>query len=115
MIKNENGTVTASDPLTLFFHDVPDGEQWATTLRPHAIATKNSPSTSAAYLFIPTYYLLCEEDRAIPLAVQQVMVDRARRKGAEIETEKISTGHTPWLAAPDKFVAYIRRQAGEEL
>lgn len=106
--------MTASDPYTLFFHDVPDGAQWAATLKPHSWITKNAPSTSAAYLFIPTYYLLCEEDRAIPLAVQQVMVDRARRKGAEIETEKISTGHTPWLAAPEEFVGYIRRQAGEE-
>ncbi|KAJ5675471.1 alpha/beta-hydrolase [Penicillium macrosclerotiorum] len=113
-IKQESeGTVTADDPFTLFFHDVPDGEQWAQTLRPHAWATKNAPATSAAYLQIPSAYLLCEEDRAIPLAVQQLMVDRAQQKGAKIETEKISTAHSPWLAAPDQVAAYIRKHAGE--
>jgi hypothetical protein len=62
---------------------------------------------------IPTAFLLCEEDRAIPVAVQQVLVDRARRRGAEIETEKIQTGHTPWLVVPDQVVAYLKKHAGE--
>ncbi|KAK1148112.1 hypothetical protein N8T08_010751 [Aspergillus melleus] len=111
----ENRTVSASDPFTLFFHDVPDGQEWAKTLRPHAWATKNSPATSAAYLQIPASYLLCEEDRAIPLFVQELMVESARNKGAQIETEKVKTAHTPWLVVPDVVVDYVRRQAGEKL
>ncbi|KAJ5175141.1 alpha/beta-hydrolase [Penicillium canariense] len=111
----EQGTVTASDPFTLFFHDVADGQEWAKTLRPHAWSTKNAPATSAAYMDIPSSYLLCVDDRALPLAVQQLMVDRAQRKGAIIETEKISAGHSPWLAQPDQVVAYIRKQAGEQI
>jgi hypothetical protein len=54
------------------------------------------------------------DDFAIPLAVQQLMVDRAQRKGASIETEKINAGHSPWLVRPDEVVAHIRKQAGEE-
>jgi hypothetical protein len=111
----ENGTVTADDPFTLFFHDVPDGQEWAKTLRPHAWATKTSPATSAAYLNIPASYLLCEEDRAIQLFIQELMVEKARQKGAQIETEKVPTAHTPWLVIPDEVVAYIKRQAGEEI
>ncbi|KAJ5128869.1 alpha/beta-hydrolase [Penicillium atrosanguineum] len=111
----ENGTVTASDPFWLFFHDVPDGQEWAATLRPHAWATKNTPATSAAYYQIPSAYLLCEEDRAIPMAVQQLMVDRAQTRGATIETEKIATSHTPWLVYPEKVAEYLRRQAGESV
>ncbi|KAJ5095971.1 alpha/beta-hydrolase [Penicillium alfredii] len=109
----ENETVTASDPHQLFFHDVPDGAAWAPTLLPHAWATKVAPATGAAYLNIPASYLLCEEDRAIPIAVQQVMVERAREKGAQIETEKIGTGHTPYLVVPEQVAAYIKRQIGE--
>ncbi|CAI7653227.1 unnamed protein product [Penicillium glandicola] len=109
----ENGTVTPSDPFPLFFHDVADGAEWAKLLKPHAWATKNAPATSTAYMNIPSVYLLAEEDRAIPLPVQQVLVDRARRKGAQIETEKIKTGHTPWLAMPDQVVAYIKKHATE--
>ncbi|KAJ5579809.1 uncharacterized protein N7459_005794 [Penicillium hispanicum] len=111
----ENGTVSPSDPHALFFHDVPDGARWASTLRPHSWATKNSPASSAAYMAIPAAYLMCEEDRAIPLVVQQGMVERARQKGAQIETETIGTAHTPWLVQPDEVAAYIRKHAGEQL
>lgn len=107
--------MTASDPFALFFHDAPDGQEWASTLRPHAWATKNAPATSAAYMKIPASYLLCVNDFAIPLAVQQLMVDRAQRNGASIETEKINAGHSPWLVVPDQVVAFIRKQAGEQV
>ncbi|KAJ5621315.1 hypothetical protein N7528_006098 [Penicillium herquei] len=104
-----NGTVSAVDPYSLFFHDVPDGEEWAQTLRPHAWATKNSPATSAAYVPIPSTYLLCENDRAIPLFVQELMVEKARGKGAQITTETIATGHSPWLVDPVPVAAFVQR------
>ncbi|KAJ5173008.1 hypothetical protein N7492_005601 [Penicillium capsulatum] len=109
-----NGTVMPSAPYDLFFHDAPGGQEWAATLRPHAWVTKNAPATGEAYFKIPSAYLLCEDDRAIPLAVQQLLVDRARRRGADIETEKISTSHSPWLVRPDEVAAYIRKNAGEQ-
>ncbi|RDH30333.1 Alpha/beta hydrolase fold-1 [Aspergillus welwitschiae] len=107
----ENDTVTPDDPFKLFFHDVPDGQKWAETLRPHAWATKNSPATSAAYLRIPSAYLLCEDDRAIPLFAQEGMVEKARAKGATFETDKVKTGHTPWLVVPDQVVEFVKRHA----
>lgn len=113
--QEENGTVTPSAPFDLFFHDVPDGLDWANTLRPHAWATKNAPATGEAYFKIPSAYLLCEDDRAIPLPVQQLLVNRAQQRGAQIETETIKTSHSPWLARPDEVAAYIRKQAGEQL
>lgn len=111
----EAGTVTAADPVDRFFHDVPDGEEWASKLRPHSWFTKRSPATGTAYVTIPCSYLLCEDDRAIPLDAQKAMVERARGIGANIETEVIKTGHTPWLVLPDEVVNYIRRQAGEQV
>ncbi|RAH50418.1 alpha/beta hydrolase [Aspergillus brunneoviolaceus CBS 621.78] len=104
-----NGTVSAVDPYSLFFHDVPDGEKWAQTLRPHAWATKNSPARSTAYTQIPSAYLLCEHDRAIPLFVQQLMVDKARAKGAQITTDTVATGHSPWLVDPAPVAAFVKQ------
>ncbi|KAJ5934625.1 hypothetical protein N7466_004172 [Penicillium verhagenii] len=108
-LQEANGTVSAVDPYSLFFHDVPDGEQWAQTLRPHAWATKNSPATSAAYTRIPSVYLQCENDRAIPLFVQQLMVEKARGKGAQMTTEIIATGHSPWLVDPTPVADFVQR------
>lgn len=100
-----------SDPQALFFHDVPDGAEWVKTLRPHAWASKAAPATNAAYLELPASYLLCEDDQAFPLPVQQVMVERAKRKGGLIKTEKIKASHFPWLSRVDEVASYIRREA----
>lgn len=99
-------TVSARDPSTLFFHDVPDGREWAEMHRPHAWTTKIAPATNAAYLRIPAPYLLCVNDRAIPLFVQELMMENARNKGAQVDTEKVKTSHTPWLVVPDVVVDY---------
>jgi hypothetical protein len=107
--------VTTSDPLLLFFGDVPDGAEWVKLLKPHSWATQNAPATGAAYMSIPSSYLLTEGDCAIPFPVQQVLVERARRNGAQIEIENIKTGHTPWLVVPDQVVAYIKKHAGESV
>ena len=95
----------------MFFHDVPNGAEWAKALGPHAWATKIAPATGTAYMTIPCAYLLCKNDRAIPFEVQQMLIHRAREGGAQFETEIIETAQTPWLAAPDQFVAYIKKHA----
>ncbi|KAF9892328.1 hypothetical protein FE257_002105 [Aspergillus nanangensis] len=107
----ENGTVTTTDPVGLFFHDVPDGALWAEKLRPHAYVTKHTPATAQAYLHIPSSYLLCEDDRAIPLFVQELMVEKARVKGAVVETDRIATAHTPWLVRPDEVADFVMRHS----
>ncbi|KAJ5774105.1 hypothetical protein N7457_009001 [Penicillium paradoxum] len=113
VLDEENGTVTTSDPLILFFRDVPDGEEWVKLLKPHSWATQIAPATGTAYMNIPSTYLLTEEDLTTPFPVQRVFVERARRKGAQIETENIKTGHTPWLVLPDELVAYIKKHTGD--
>ncbi|KAL4892365.1 Alpha/beta hydrolase fold-1 [Aspergillus ambiguus] len=108
---SEDRTVTAADPLGLFYHDVPNGREWAERLRPHAKATKVTPAEAEAYLHVPSAYLLCEADRAIPLAMQEAMVERVRAMGAVVETERIGTGHTPWLVRAEEVADFIRRYA----
>ncbi|KAL4871623.1 hypothetical protein BDV12DRAFT_164084 [Aspergillus spectabilis] len=108
-------TITPSTPHSLFFHDVPKGEYWASTLRPAAWATTIAPATAAAYLSLPSSYLLCEEDRAIPLFVQQMMVDKARGNGAQMGTVTVKTGHTPWLVETEWVGSWIRGEVGEEV
>ncbi|KAL2826800.1 alpha/beta-hydrolase [Aspergillus cavernicola] len=110
VMDNKTKTVSPSTPYELFFHDVPDGHDWAATLRPHAWASNITPATGAAYLSIPSSYLYCEEDRAIPLFVQELMVEKARGMGAVISTETVGTGHTPWLVDGEFVAGFIRRE-----
>lgn len=57
--------------------------------------------TSAAWRDIPSTYVLCEDDRAIPLAMQERMATRATA------SRWIAGGHSPYLAAPHRFATVI--------
>jgi hypothetical protein len=57
--------------------------------------------------------LFCEQDRAIPIEVQKMMVEKARAQGAQIATESIATGHTPYLVDAKRVADYIRREIGD--
>jgi pimeloyl-ACP methyl ester carboxylesterase len=70
-----------------------------------------SPITYAAWRYIPTSYLLCTEDKAIPLAVQEKMVERAEGKVDVVE--KVNAGHSPFLSQADVVERLIRRAASE--
>ena len=107
--------LTVYKPIAYFFHDVVDSERWAEALRPHAIITKESPATGTAYLEIPTTYVVCEYDRALPVVLQDSMIERARAAGADIKTERLKLSHSPWLVEPDTVVPIIRKAGGEML
>ncbi|KAL4929462.1 alpha/beta hydrolase [Aspergillus undulatus] len=107
-----NATISPSTPFDLFFHDVPDGREWASTLRPAAWSTTIAPATGAAYLSLPSAYLFCEEDRALPLFLQQAMVDKARSNGADVRSESVRTGHSPWLVegGAERVAEWVMRE-----
>lgn len=84
-------------------------------LQSMAFATKKAKATAASWKEIPTSYLLCEDDRAIPAAAQEQMANGVREMGGEIEVERINTSHSPFLSQPDVVVEWIRRVAGEKL
>lgn len=74
-----------------------------------------SPATAASWKTIPTAYLVCELDRAIPLQAQLAMTDAVRDAGAQIEVERIEAGHSPFLSKVGETVRWVRGVAGEEL
>jgi hypothetical protein len=84
-------------------------------LKPHSYATKFIGATSAAWKVIPLSYLICEDDHAIPVAVQEAMVKACKDPGAPMETERIFTSDSPFLSKPDDVVGFLRRAAGEKV
>ena len=82
LVPAKNGiTATVRDEkLTdLFYHDCPDEDiEYAKLhLCPQALGLLNTPVTITEenYGRIPRYYILCTEDRALHLELQQTMVD----------------------------------------
>lgn len=92
----------------------PDEQKLAESrIRPHAYATKLAPTTGAAHLKIPSTYLMCELDVAIPIAAQEAMVKGAQDGGAvDFTSERIKTGHSPFFVRPKETAEFLLRAAG---
>ena len=100
----------------VFYNDLPKAEQekWVGMLNHHKYETVlKSTVTYAAWRHVPSTYLLCTEDRTIPIQTQEALVGRAKKDGAEMKTEMLRAGHSPFLSVPDEVVQAIRRAAGE--
>jgi hypothetical protein len=99
----------------MFYNDLDakGAEYWFNKLRPHSVATFREKSTSPAWLNIPSVYLVCEDDRAIPAADQDAMIAGVKQAGGIIEVERTFCSHSPHLVKPDKVAGFLRRTAGE--
>ncbi|KAI9933193.1 hypothetical protein MW887_007665 [Aspergillus wentii] len=68
------------------------------------------PATYTAYLEIPSTYIVCDNDNALPAVVQERII--AEGKGA-FDVERCEEGHSPFLSNPEFIVDCIRKAAGD--
>jgi pimeloyl-ACP methyl ester carboxylesterase len=89
----------------------PDVAAWAIAhQRPQAVAPYATPvslDADDAFDAIPRSYVLCRRDRAIPPALQRLMLDRA---GCE-EVIELDTDHSPQLSATAELAQALDRLA----
>lgn len=99
------------------YNGLPEDEQayWSSQLQAHSLASIQALTLGASWKMIPSSYLLCGQDLAIPVQLQEMMVNGAKEKGAEVEVSRLETGHSPYLTMPNETVEWIRVVAGEKL
>lgn len=90
-----------------FYNDLTDEQAapFVALLKPQSIVSCEDPIGFAAdELTIPVYYLLCEDDRALPAFIQQRACD-----GIPALKRKLTwaSGHFPFLTEPGRFVEEI--------
>jgi pimeloyl-ACP methyl ester carboxylesterase len=115
LTRHKEPWVTPKTPEEIFYHDLPHSEAayWSSKLRKHSYATLSVGASSAAWRTITSTYLICEDDRAIPVFVQEAMVKACQDTGADMKTERLFASHSPFLSKPDEVVSFLRRAAGE--
>ncbi|KAJ5766319.1 uncharacterized protein N7511_003935 [Penicillium nucicola] len=108
--------VNPANPDEVFYNDCSPAqiETAVAALRPHSYKCFHSPCTYAAWKEVPSTYLYCLQDAAIPLAVQKMMVE-VTAKGYGMNTETVDASHSPFISQPDGLTAAIRRAAGETI
>ncbi|KAF2129020.1 alpha/beta-hydrolase [Dothidotthia symphoricarpi CBS 119687] len=97
-----------------FYQDLPEADQqhWFAETRSHALGSFTSPARSPSWKRIPSAYLVCVDDAAIPEKAQDGMLQGARDLGASIEVTRVNSGHSPFLSCPDVVVEWVEGLAG---
>ncbi|MFH8348852.1 alpha/beta hydrolase [Streptomyces sp. NPDC018045] len=95
------------DPRAALYGDVPDdvAERAMDRLVEQSRRSFQEPVTRAAWRTVPSTYVICEGDQALPPALQTTMAANATA------VERLGTGHSPFLAAPAELAALLGRIA----
>jgi pimeloyl-ACP methyl ester carboxylesterase len=105
-IGSEDGlSLLPDDPQHVFYNDCPPdvAERAAAQLLPHSRASVVQELTTAAWQTVPSTYVICERDNAIPPAAQEMMSGRA---GTVL---RLDTSHSPFLSRPDDVAEIIQK------
>jgi hypothetical protein len=104
-VPDANGrTMSVAGPQEVFYNTCAPAiaDAAAARLRPHTIASFVEPVRSVAWRDIPSTYVICDLDNAIPVPAQEAMSARA---GA---THRLDSDHSPFLTDPDAVADLIR-------
>lgn len=108
--------VTPRPAAKMLFHDLPETEaqHWSSLLLPHSLGAMWSKQSSAAWMTIPSTYVVCELDRVMSVERQEGMMEKAR----EVEprafdvVERLESGHEPVLSRVGELVGVVGRAVG---
>ncbi|MFI6360049.1 alpha/beta hydrolase [Streptomyces sp. NPDC050743] len=105
----DTGTLPANeDPVNYFYADAApeDAERAAARLVRQTVKSFSEPLTAATWKAVPSSYIMCEQDQALPLAFQEAMAVRSER------SYRLPTSHSPFLSAPARLARLITADAG---
>ena len=100
---SDDGTTVTVDPVAgrgIFYADCSDVDiDWAMArLGPQPAITLQQPVPAAAWREVPSTYVVCADDRAIPPWIQHAFAERATHSVVW------PTSHSPFLSQPDLVV-----------
>ncbi|OKI02024.1 hypothetical protein A6A06_13025 [Streptomyces sp. CB02923] len=96
-----------ADPRTALYGDVPDdvAEQAMARLVDQSRRSFQQPVTRVAWRTVPSTYVICEDDQALPPSLQAKMSAHATH------VKRLGTGHCPFLSAPADLAKLLGRIA----
>ncbi|MBB3678118.1 alpha/beta hydrolase [Modestobacter versicolor] len=100
--------VQVTTPEAVFYNGVPP-ELTARAVARIGLQSTSSvtqPLSRAAWRELPSTYVVCEQDQAIPVPAQEAMSGHA---GTVL---RMDTGHSPFLSAPAELAALLRGVLG---
>lgn len=92
----------------IFYNDCSreDAGHAASRLEPQSLPSFTQTVRSVAWRDIPSTYLICERDNAIPPFIQEQLAGRAG------DVRRVDSSHSPFLSMPEQVVELITQLAG---
>jgi pimeloyl-ACP methyl ester carboxylesterase len=105
-VHRAEGYVDPLRPFETFYADVrPHAARGAVARLGHqSLAAFEQPLTRAAWRTVPSTYVVCERDAAIPVVAQEMMAERAGR------VLRIPASHSPFLSRPAQLAGILRAE-----
>ena len=97
------GTSRAHRPHEVFYGDCPPeaAQAAADRLVPQSLASFAMPQTTTPWRTLPSTYVVCTQDKALPPPAQEAMSARA---GTVVRLDR---SHSPFLSAPDELARVL--------
>jgi pimeloyl-ACP methyl ester carboxylesterase len=95
------------DPRTSLYGDLSDedAERAVGRMVEQSLRSFTQKTTRAAWRHTPSTYVVCEQDRQFPVALQEKYAAQATN------AERLPTSHSPFLSAPDRLAGLLARIA----
>lgn len=102
----DHGYFEVNQPLEALYGDVEPrlAQQSVARLGRQSLSSVSERLTQAAWRTVPSTYIICEQDLAIPLPLQEAMAARAER------TARLRSGHSPFLSQPAELAHVLRQE-----
>ncbi|QFZ78398.1 alpha/beta fold hydrolase [Streptomyces fagopyri] len=102
-------TPPLGDPVRALYGDVPQvfAEAAAARLVPQSVKSFSEPVTRAGWHTVPSTYVVCELDQAVPSASQEDMASRADA------VHRLPSHHSPFLSMPVECATLLTKIALE--
>lgn len=107
-----DGRFSLKDAAKILYNDLPtkEAEFWESKIINQSYAVQTTELTRTAYTYLPSTYLICENDQAAPPQYQEMFAGNAKS-----EVLKISAGHSPWFTKNSELVDKITTTAVQAL
>lgn len=98
--------VDAAQATDVFYGDVaPElAAEAVARLVPASYSSQTAPQSKAAWHEIPSTYVICTEDNALPASAQEAMARRAAN------VRRLPASHSPFLSMPVELAALLRAE-----
>ena len=88
------------------FSDLPkeEGTEWVRKMPLHSLASWEGKLTYPAYRYIPSSWILCEQDEVVPPEFQRSRIELIERESAQkVDVYDFAAAHCPNISAPKEL------------